>query len=175
MVGYAVSKALKLPLDIVVTRKVGHPDNPEYALGAVDADGASLLNKAETTQVNQAWLKKEIARQQQEARRRTALYRGGAAAQPIAGKTVIIVDDGIATGLSMRLAVRSVRAQKPAKIIVASPVAPPGVKQQLEEEGADELVVCELPDEFMGAIGAHYHSFPQVEDAEVMHLLKVAR
>lgn len=175
VVGAVVARELGLPLDIVVARKVGHPTDPEYAVGAVDASGTTLLNESETSRLNPAWLKGAVAKEQAEAARREALYRGGRAAEPIAGKTAIIVDDGIATGLTMRLAVRAVRAQKPAQMLIAVPVAPSGAERQLKAEGADELAALEGPEDFLGAVGAHYRHFPQVEDAEVIRLLKPPR
>ena len=152
-------------------RKVGHPDNPEYAIAAVDEKGTAILNETETASVDPSWLKEEIRREKAEARRRSLVYRGGEKALTIKGKTVIIVDDGIATGLTMRLAVRSVKIQKPEKVIVAVPVAPSDSVQTLKEEGADEVVVLEPPEQFLGAVGAHYLRFEQVEDAGVIELM----
>ncbi len=170
--GYGVAEALGLPLDIVVVRKVGHPDNPEYALCAVDDTGMRLCNEAAVASVDKAWLAEETARQVREAKRRVALYRGGRRPIPIAGKTALIVDDGIATGLSMRLAVRSVKTQRPERIIVAVPVAPPEAVRDLRKEGADDIIILEPPEDFLGAVGAHYLQFEQVEDAEVIRLMK---
>ena len=172
VIGYEVARALKIPLDIVVTRKIGHPDNPEYAICVVDEKGSLLCNEAEVKTIDQAWFKEEILRQKREAERRTALYRGKRKMVKIADKVVIIVDDGIATGFTMRLAVRSVKMQNPKKIIVAVPVAPTESLQELKSEGADEIVVLEPPEEFMGAVGVHYLDFGQVEDDEVINILQ---
>ena len=171
VVGFEVARALGLPLDILAPRKIGHPFHPEYAIGAVDEHGTKILNEAEAAAVDQAWLLGETERQKAEAERRIRAYRGERKAAEIGGKTVIIVDDGIATGLTMRLAVRSVKARKPERIVVAVPVAPPESPRALTDEGADEVVVLEPPGEFMGAVGAHYARFEQVEDAEVVRLL----
>ena len=171
--GYEVSRTLGLPLDIVAVRKIGHPTNSEYAIGAVDEHGTTLLNEAETKTVDQSWLKKETERQKAEAQRRSRTYRAGKKPAALGGKVVIIVDDGIATGLTMRLAVRSVKSQKPEKIVVAVPVAPTGSARALKSEGADEIVVLEPPEEFMGAVGAHYVVFEQVADEEVIKLMRL--
>lgn len=170
--GYEIAEALKLPLDIIAVRKIGHPSSPEYAIGAVDEKGITILNETETTALDQVWLREEIGRQRKEAQRRSTVYRQKRIPMSLAGKTAIIVDDGIATGLTMRLAVRSLKAQKPEKIIVAVPVAPSESLRVLKNEGVDEIIVLEPPAEFMGAVGAHYVRFAQVEDEEVIRLLQ---
>ena len=171
--GFEIARALALPLDIIAVRKVGAPDNPEYAIGAVGADGTAILNDAEAAMIDKAWLAGEIAAQKKEARRRGRVYRAGRKPLGIAGKTAIIVDDGIATGLTMRVAVRSAKAEKAEKVVVAVPVAPPESVHALSEEGADEVVVLEPPEEFLGAVGAHYIRFEQIEDDEVIRLMGV--
>ena len=170
--GREVARALSLPLDIVAVRKVGHPESPEYAVGAVDEHGTTIMNEAEVHTIDTQRLAEETRRQQQEALRRSTLYRGGRAPVSVEGKIVIIVDDGIATGLTMRLAVRCVKTRHPSRIVVAVPVAPQDAIRALKAEGADEVVALEPPEEFMGAIGAHYGQFEQVEDTEVIRLLR---
>ena len=170
--GYEIARALSLPLDIIAVRKVGAPGNPEYAIGAVDADGTALLNNAETATIDRVWLAGEIQTEEKEARRRARVYRAGKRPLGIAGKTALIVDDGIATGLTMRLAVRAAKAKKAKRIIVAVPVAPPEAVRALKDEGADKGIVLEPPEGFLGAVGAHYVRFEQVEDAEVIRLLR---
>ena len=172
IIGERVAKGLGLPLDIVVARKVGHPTNPEYAICAVDERGTRLCNKAELKRIDKKWLNQAVEQEQQEAQRRIALYRGKKAPISISGKTVIIVDDGIATGLTMRLAVQAVKTQGPKKVVVAVPVVPSDVAMKIKRE-ADELVVLLPPEDFLGAVGAHYEYFPQVEDAEVIRLLSL--
>ena len=174
VVGHEVAQALDAPLDIVVTRKVGHPDNPEYAICAVDEKGSLIGDETEARFVDQAWLKDEIERQKQEAARRIKIYRGERKPALIVGKTAIIVDDGIATGLTMRLAVRAVKAQKPEELIVAVPVAPQDVRRGLADEGADDVLVVLPLEEFSGAVGAHDEEFGQGEDAEVIRILRGA-
>ena len=174
VVGYDVAKALALPLDSIAVRKIGHPLTPEYAIGVVDEHGATIFNEAEKRAANPEWLAKEIEAQKNEAQRRSATYRGTRPLYAIAGKTAIIVDDGIATGLTMRLAVRAMKQRSAGKIVVAVPLAPPESLQALKDEGADEIVVLESPSDFLGAIGLHYVQFDQVEDDEVITLLRSA-
>jgi len=170
VVGREIAQALGLPLDIVVARKIGHPNNPEYAICAVDEKGTLLCNQAEAREVDRKWLEEQAQREQAEARRRSSVYRAGKPPAAIGGKIAIIVDDGIATGLTMRLAILATKAQKPARVVVAVPVAPLDVAETIREE-VDELVVLEPPEEFQGAVGAHYERFDQVEDQEVIRLL----
>lgn len=170
VVGYEIAQALALPLDIVVTRKIGHPTNPEYAICAVDEKGTLLCDEAERESVGKEWLTKEVERQRKEAERRVRTYRGKEKPTKIKGKTVIIADDGIATGLTMRLAIRAVQAEMPSRVVVAAPVAPSEIVQKLKRE-VDELIVLLPPEEFAGAVGAHYQEFKQVEDDTVIKLL----
>ena len=172
VVGHEVAEALESSFDIIVTRKIGHPNNPEYAVCVIDEKDSLLCNETEIRSIDKKWLQEEIIRERKEAERRIALYRGGRKAEKIMGKVVIIVDDGIATGFTMRLAVRSVKMQNPKKIIVAVPVASFKSKQTIYNEGADEIIVLLPLGEFTGAVGAHYMQFEQVEDNEVINLLQ---
>src|SRR3989344_5300066 len=146
------------------------PLSPEYAIGAVDDSGAIILNDAETESVSQAWLSDEIEREKKEAERRVTADRGDRPPVTISGRIALIVDDGIATGLTVRLAVRSLRAQNPARIVVAVPVASAEAVESLRKE-AGQIIALEPPEEFLGAVGSHYLEFAQVEDAEVKKLL----
>src|SRR3989344_475362 len=172
VIGERVAKGLELPLDIVVARKVGHPTNSEYAICAVDERGTRLCNEAELKHIDKKWFNQRVVQEQQEAQRRIALYRGKKAPISISGKTAIIVDDGMATGLTIRLAIKAVKEQKPMRVVVALPVTPSDVAMKIKRE-ADELVVLESPENFLGAVGAHYRFFPQVEDPEVIRLLSL--
>ena len=172
VLGFEIAQALLLPLDIVITRKIGHPSNAEYAIGAVDEDGTLVLNEAEAISVNQQWLEKEIEKQKGEARRRGILYRKGKQRPDIVGRVAIIVDDGIATGFTMRLAVKVIKSQHPEKIIIAVPVASSESIHELKKEGIDEVIVLEPPEEFLGTVGAYYQEFSQVSDEEVIKLLE---
>lgn len=173
VVGYEVARLLGLPLDIVAARKIGHPQHPEYAICATDEKGTLLCNEAEAELVDQDWLSGEIEQQKKEVARRIKVYRGGKKSTQVTNKVAIIVDDGIATGLTMRLAIKAVKEQKPDRIIIAVPVAPSDTVREIRRE-ADEIIVLEPPKDFMGAIGAHYQEFEQVEDEEVIRLLQSA-
>ena len=170
VIGRVIADKLLLPLDIVVTRKIGHPLNPEYAIGAVDDSGTVIFNEVEIVSVDKSWLEKEIQKQQNEAKRRVKIYRKGKKLK-LQGKDIIIVDDGIATGFTMQLAVKAMKKENPNKIIVAVPVAPLESIGKIKKEGVDEIVLLKSPEEFLGAIGAHYQEFEQVEDNKVIKLL----
>ena len=172
-VAFEIAKKLKLPLDIFPVRKVGHPDNPEYALCAVDQDGNTLCNEEEIANVEPVWLKKEIEKQRQEALRRAGLYRGNKKSLNLSGKIVILVDDGVATGLTLRLAVKSLRRKEPGKIIVAVPISPKETADILKAE-VDKLIILDVPEYFAGSVGAYYESFSQVSDDEVISLITAA-
>lgn len=167
--GYEVAKSLQAPLDIFVVRKIGHPHSPEYAVGAVDDEGNTLFNEREVSGIDKQWLTKEIEKERKEALRRSVAYRSREKIE-IAGKNIIVVDDGAATGLTLRLAIKSLRSKKPERIIVALPVAPVEVVEMLARE-VDEVVVLKIPEEFIGSVGYYYDNFNQVEDKEVIRLL----
>ena len=171
VVGCEIAKALNAALDIIAVRKIGYPGNPEFAVCAVDEKGTLLSDPIQKAMIDKEWLKEEAERQQNEAKRRSKLYRIGKAPLSLAGKIVILTDDGIATGLTIRLAIQSVKAQKPKKVIVAVPVAPTEVATIIKKE-VDELIVLEPPEDFLGAVGAHYIDFRQVEDDEVIALMR---
>jgi len=171
VLGYEIARALSLPLDIVVVRKVGHPTNPEYAICAVDSTGSLLCNEAEVKPLDQNWLKEEILRQKQEALRRIEVYRGGQKPAKIIGKIIILVDDGIATGLTIHAAIKSIRKECPKELVIAVPVAPPEVVKELSKE-ADAVFVLDNSQNYLGAVGAYYEYFPQVTDEEVIELLR---
>lgn len=165
-----IAHALHAPLDLIIPRKIGHPDHPEYAIGAVAEDGHLTANPAEIATVDEQWLRAEIATQRAEAKRRRETYLAGMPPIDVAGKVAVIVDDGIATGLTMKCAINELAHRSPQKIIVAVPIAP---SDSLAEISAlvDEVICLSVP-EFMGAIGAFYDSFPQVEDDEVVKLMQ---
>lgn len=170
VIGIAVARALGAPLDLIIPRKIGHPANPEYAIGAVAEDGHLTANPAEIAGIDEQWLRVEIETQRAEAKRRRETYLAGVQPIDVVDKTAIIVDDGIATGLTMKCAINELKHRNPRKIIIAVPVAP---SDSLAEIGAlvDEVICLSTP-EFMGAIGAFYDSFPQVEDSEVIKLMR---
>lgn len=171
VVGYEIARTLKMPLDVVIVRKIGAPENPEYALGAVAENGEVLLDHEAIRLfgVSQAYIEDEIQRQKAEIERRRQIYRGGRPLRPLKDLLVIVVDDGIATGFTMRASLRAVRAERPAKTVMAVPVAPPESFQSLAGE-ADEAVCLHQPYPFF-AVGQFYWDFSQVTDEEVVALL----
>lgn len=166
-----VADALSCPLDLIIVRKIGHPMNPEYALGAVAEDGFLVVNEEELAKVDRKWSEAEMQKQMQEARRRRELYLQGKKPITAKGKIAIIVDDGIATGSTMLVAVKKVKQEKPAKIVVAVAVSPQDTAQRFSRE-VDEFVAVTIPEFFWGAIGYYYDDFSQVSDEEVMAILK---
>ncbi len=171
VVAAEVAKALRVPLDILVIKKLGFPGNEELALGAVGLKEKYLNQElVNSPEVSTGYLEGEIKRKQQEVKERYALLRGKRKMYSVRDKVVMVVDDGIATGATMIMALQILRKQKPKKIIVAVPVAPPETVQRLQKI-ADEVVCLEQP-LFLGAIGQWYEQFEQVEDTEAQRLLR---
>ncbi len=175
VVGYEVAKALNLPLDVIITRKIGAPGNPEYAIGAVAETGDVQLNQEEIRLfgISPQYVNDEIRRQRQEIERRVQLYRGGRRLPSVRNKIVIVVDDGIATGFTMRASIRALKVEEPKKIVLAVPVAPPDVLDEMRKE-VDEAVCLATPEPFF-AVGAWYRHFEQTTDEEVRDYLAAAR
>lgn len=169
-----VAGQLAAPLDLLITRKIGHPYQPEYAVAAVAEDGTVVSNQHELGSIDEDWLHAEVKRQQSEALRRRNIYMHNKSSPSPYGKTAIIVDDGIATGLTMQAAIKELQKQQPNKIVVAIPVAPLEVVDELEKD-VDEVVRLIAPDRFAGSVGAYYQQFDQVTDEEVITLLDEAR
>ncbi|MDQ6673551.1 MAG: phosphoribosyltransferase [Chloroflexota bacterium] len=170
-VALEIARSLGADLDWIVARKVGAPTQPELALGAVTADGALFTNSALVRELGVSrWLFRLLADEQRaEARRHEQRLRGRRPAPRLAGRTVFLVDDGLATGATMRAAIRSVRQASPARLVVAVPVAASSACESLRAE-ADELICVLAPEPFFG-VGAHYADFSPVHDAEVQRLL----
>ena len=171
VLGAEVANVTGLPLDLVIVRKIGHPDNPEYAAGVVDPDGVVLPNPSAVA--SEEWIAAEARRQRDEIARRLAEYRAGAPEPDVSGKTVILVDDGVATGLTALGAIRFLRSRGAAKVVLAVPVISAGAADLIEPE-VDELVALETPSVFW-AVGSFYVVFPQVRDDEVVRILAEAR
>lgn len=176
-VAFEVAQALRAPLDIIVARKLGAPSQPELALGAV-VDGEkpeAVFNEdvIKALGVTREELNEAIARELAEIRRRESAYRQGRAPIPLAGRTAIVIDDGIATGASVRAALRGLRRRSVGRLILAVPVAPPETVRSMRRE-VDELVCLESPDHFQ-AVGAHYRDFEQTSDETVIELLGEAQ
>lgn len=171
VVAAPVAETLNAPLDVVVPRKLGAPGNPELAIGAV-APGVRVLDERllRSLGVRERYVEEEIELQEEEIDRRTELYRSGGAAVAIAGATVVIVDDGVATGATAIAALRWARAQGAARVVLAAPVGPRETIRRLAQE-ADEVIVLETPPSFM-AVGEWYETFDQVQDDEVIRILR---
>lgn len=171
VLGAEVARTLEAPLGLVLVRKIGHPSYGEYAIGAVAEDGKAVYNQQELTSIDVAWLEKAEREARDLIERRRNLYYGRNFIPPsVDAKTVIVVDDGIATGLTMEAAVRTLQG-KAKRVIVAVPIAPSDSVTTLESL-ADEVIVLRDPAGFQGAVGAHYRRFKQVNDEEVKALLQ---
>ncbi len=174
VVGYEISRILGLPLDVIITRKIGAPDNPEYAIGAVAENGEVLLNRDEIDALgaSQNYIDAEIRHQQQEIARRVDLYRGGRGLTVLRDRIAVIVDDGVATGFTTATAIEAVRSEHPQKIHLAVPTAPRDTLAWLAGL-ADEVVCLDTPEPFL-AVGRFYVNFSQVTDEEVRRYLEEA-
>lgn len=171
VVGKAIADRLDLPLEITVPRKISLPSHPEFALGAITETGEGFFNEALLRHYNfsLAQIEEQVEKEKKEAQRRLKLYRAGRPPASLKDKTVILVDDGIATGFTTVAALHSLRKQHPKKIILAVPVAPPELKAKMEEQ-VDTLVVLHFPEPFY-AVGRFYADFTQTTDEEVIQLL----
>lgn len=165
-----IADELNLPLGMVVVRKIGHPNSREYAIAAVSESGLLYKNEAETANLSENWLKQETNKELQEAKRRRSVYWENRELLSLTDKTVILVDDGLATGLTMFAAILEVKSQHPRKIIVAVPITPEDTRQKILRE-VDNFVTVSSPSNFFGAVGNYYLDFPQVRDEEVIKLL----
>jgi len=172
VVGYEVAKKLNLPLDIICPRKIGAPGNPEFAIGAITETGEGIFDEEtiKTYGISKEYIENEIKKEKAEAERRLKLYRGKRPCLVLKDKTVIIVDDGLATGLTMRAAIKTVRSRGAKKIIVAIPIGPPDSIEIVKRE-VDEIIYLDAPF-FFGAVGAFYEEFGQTTDEEVIELLR---
>jgi putative phosphoribosyl transferase len=175
-VGYEVARALQAPLDVLLVRKIGAPGHEEFGIGAL-VDGAApqvVIDEAAARMVgaDRAYIDREVARQLVEIERRRAAYRSGSAT-PLQGRTVIVVDDGIATGGTVRAALQALAKVAAHRIVLAVPVAP---RDTIAELGrlCDDIVCLASPEPFY-AVGAHYRDFSQTQDEEVVRLLAKAR
>jgi putative phosphoribosyl transferase len=174
-VAFEVARVLHAPLDVIIVRKLGVPGQEELAMGAIASGGMRVLNDivVQTLAIPEEVINKVAAREQHELERREHLYRGDRPAYDVQGRTVILVDDGIATGATMRAAVAAVRQQKPAHIVIAVPVVAASTCEEFATE-VDELVCVSKPEHFI-AVGFWYVYFPQTTDEEVRDLLSQAR
>lgn len=170
-VAYEVARALGVPLDVFIVRKLGVPGFEELAVGAIASGGVRVLNEDVMRALPNASeiIEAVTQRETQELERREQEYRDGRPAPEIANRAVILIDDGLATGATMRAAVKALRQRGAAKIVVAVPVGPPDTCREFEDE-ADEVVCASAP-EFFQAVGQYYEDFSQTSDEEVRDLL----
>jgi putative phosphoribosyl transferase len=173
-VAFEVASKLNAPLDVFVVRKLGVPGHRELAMGAIATGGVRVLNEEVIAELglSQLTIDAVAAEEQKELARRELAYRGHDTSPKLQGKTVILVDDGIATGSTMRAAVRAVRLQKPARIVVAVPTAAPSSYAHIKFE-ADETIALATPADFY-AVGQWYEDFAQTTDQDVTRLLAKA-
>jgi len=174
VVGAALAQALQCDFDVLLVKKLRAPGNPELALGAICEAGHCYVNPQVQyiTGANQAYLDHEIAERQAEIAAQQKLYRAVKPKIPTAGRVVLLVDDGLATGATMITAIQVVALTQPQKLVVAVPVSPPDTLEKLAKmKGVDEVVCLETPDWFTG-VGQFYENFTQVDDDEVAKLLR---
>lgn len=172
--GYVLAQALHAPLDVLLVRKLGVPGQEEVAMGAIASGGFHFVNEEYTKalQIEDSEIHLVIEREMQELERREILYRSGRTSIPLLNRQVIIVDDGIATGATMRVAVEAVRQRMAAEVIIAVPVAPAQVVHSLS--GVVEHIVCPLTPPNFRAVSLWYENFPQTTDEEVLDLLQTS-
>lgn len=175
VVANEVAKSLDLPLDVICPRKIGAPGNPEYAIGATTAQGEPIFNEEALAQIrpSRAWLDQAARSEAEEADKRERRFREGKPTRDLEGKTVILIDDGLATGLTMKAALQQVKQEGAAKTVIAIPVAPFDTLEELRAL-ADE-VICPLTPAFFMAIGEFYEDFGQTSSEEVMQILRGKR
>lgn len=171
-VAYEIAKALSIPLDIFIVRKLGVPGHEELAMGAIASGGTIVFNESLMNQLNieQTFIDSVLAAEQKELVRRELLYRGNRPFPNLLGKTIILVDDGIATGSTMLAAIKALHKLKPASIVIAVPVAAHSTCEELKT--LVDKIVCPLRPINFYAVGLWYESFPQTSDDEVIELLK---
>lgn len=173
-VGYQLSLALHVPLDVFITRKVGAPGNPEYAIGAVTETGSHYLNQEAVSSfgLSRHELDRLIHVQEKEIARRKDLYRQGRSLPQLTGRTVLLVDDGIATGSTFMASALAIRGLQPRRLVGVIPVGPPSTIREVRAH-VDELVILMTPDPFY-AVGNFFTDFTQVEDRDVIQYLNLA-
>jgi putative phosphoribosyl transferase len=173
-VGYQLSLALHIPLDVFITRKIGAPGNPEYAIGAVAETGSHYLNQEAISSfgLSRHELERLIHIQEKEIARRKDLYRQGRPLPQLTGRTVLLVDDGIATGSTFMASALAIRGLQPRRLVGVIPVGPPSTIREVRSH-VDELVILMTPDPF-NAVGNFFADFTQVEDRDVIQYLNLA-
>ncbi len=173
LIASEVAKKLHAPLDLILAHKIGHPRQPEYAIAAISEGGHVMENTAEVEAVDSAWYAQAKEQQMEEIRRKRKEYVRGRKNISVHDAVAILVDDGIATGLTMKAAILELKHRNPKKLVVAVPVAPLRTAQAIESM-VDEFIGLHVPSDgsFLGAVGAYYREFTQTEDTEVISLLE---
>jgi len=171
VIGFEIAKLLHCPLDIIIIRKIGFPGQPELAIGAVSETGTVVFNEHIITDhdISKDYIEREISKQKKEIERRVSLYRSGKSIPPLEGKIIILVDDGVATGATMKAALSTLKTEKLSRLVVALPVSSQEAEIEIKKM-VDEWVCLETPEWFM-AISNYYQDFTQVNDHEVRELL----
>lgn len=167
-IGYLIAKEFGFPLEIILSKKIGHPYNPEFAIGSVTMHGAVIDDSVMGVEMD--YIHRTADRILRDLKDKFKLYMGSAEPRSLKNKTVIVVDDGVATGNTMKATIQAVRKDLPKEIIVAIPVSPPATAEKLKEI-ADELICLHTPQDFYG-VGQFYDDFSQVSDEEVIQYLK---
>ena len=166
-IGVYIAKQLNMPVEVILSKKIGHPTNPEFAIGSVSMDSVDVNEKIP---VSKEYLEETVENIREELKRRYKVFMGDKKPADLEGKTVIIVDDGIATGHTLMATIELVKKKKPGKVVVAVPVAPPSAIEKLQTL-VDEVICLMAPPDFY-AVGQFYENFTQVSDDEVVELLK---
>lgn len=169
-IGYVIAKELGLPLELILSKKIGHPYSPEYAIGSVSLQGVVIDENV--MDVSSDYIKNEVERLKSVLKEKFNLYMGKRKPVDLNNKIVIIVDDGIATGNTIRATIEAIRRSWPRKIVIAVPVAPPSTVHKLSDL-VDEFICLHTPGDFR-AVGQYYRDFYPVEDDEVIRLMKEA-
>lgn len=174
IVAAEVARELNLPLHLLMVRKLGVPRHPEFGFGAIASGGIHYLNEevVHRLKLSAELIEKVVARETEELRRRESEYGVAESAFPVTGQRIVVIDDGIATGSTMIAALRALRKQNPAELLVATPVAPPGMGETLDRE-ADQVFIAMVPEDF-SAVGEWYEDFSQVTDQEVRESLRAS-
>jgi len=174
-VAYEVAESLHLPLDVFLVRKLGVPGQPELAMGAIASGGVRVLNDRVIRRagISEGQIEKTVQKEKEKLQKREEAYRGSRREIKIKGKTVLLIDDGLATGASMRAAISALRDLNPKKIVVAVPTAPPDTCQEIKSE-VDQVVCLETPTPFWG-VGGSYQNFSQTSNKDVRQLLDQAQ
>lgn len=171
-VAHVIAERIHLPMDIIITRKIGHPYNDEFALGAITEYDTSAFGE-DAIDVEPEWIEKEIKREKKEMKRREKIYVGSKKRLELTGKRVIIVDDGAATGMTLIAALKGVKKMSAKEIIVAIPIIPASTLRNVEKYANEIIALNTPPDEsFYGSVGAYYENFTQVDDEDVQKMLK---